>query len=381
MTGTTSNARAALGESSYDWLVLGTPENVYYTTGYRSVAADLFAAHRMLALVSVERTIVVAGASDGAAALESGLAADDYVPFGTFFFESVDGSAPESKMSDRWPTFEEAVAHALTLASFEGRVGLDVAGAAVAPLLTGQHVDVSDATEWIYELRARKLPSEIDRLRRAAMLAEAGIDRAIEVAGVGVSEAELADVVTSTMAAGGGFPRFAVVTSGPRSALSDARPTQRALEPGDLLRFDVGCTVDGYWSDIGRTAVVGPPSGLQTSRYDAILAGEQSQLDMLGPGVIAEALFEVAVDTVEGHGLEPYRRQHCGHAIGLEVYERPVVAPGWSTALKPGMVFCLETPYYEIGWGGMMIEDAVVVTDDGYEMLTTSDRSLRIIEA
>ncbi len=62
------------------------------------------------------------------------------------------------------------------------------------------------------------------------------------------------------------------------------------------------------------------------------------------------------------------------------MYERPVVAPGWETALEPGMVFCFETPFYEIGWGGMMVEDAIVVTEDGADVLTVSDRSLRVIE-
>ena len=182
------------------------------------------------------------------------------------------------------------------------------------------------------------------------------------------------------MAAGGGTPRFTVVTSGPRSALSDARPTERELRHGDLLRLDVGCTVDGYWSDIGRTAVVGEANDLQASRYGAILAGEQAQLEMVRPGITAADLFDVAVSTVEASGLEPYRRHHCGHAIGTEVYERPVIAPGSSTVLEPGMEFCVESPYYEIGWGGMMVEDALVVTADGAEVLTISDRSLRVIE-
>jgi Xaa-Pro aminopeptidase len=91
-------------------------------------------------------------------------------------------------------------------------------------------------------------------------------------------------------------------------------------------------------------------------------------------------LFDAAVATVEAHGLAPYRRHHCGHAIGTEVYERPVVAPGWPTVLQAGMVFCVETPFYEIGWGGMMVEDALVVTEEGAEVMTVSDRSLRVIE-
>ena len=112
------------------------------------------------------------------------------------------------------------------------------------------------------------------------------------------------------------------------SALSDARATDREWNPGELLRFDVGCTFDGYWSDIGRTAVLGEPSSEQARCYAAILAGEGEQLDAARPGMTAGQLFDVAVQAVEAAGLRPYRRHHCGHAIGSEVYERPIVAPG-----------------------------------------------------
>jgi Xaa-Pro aminopeptidase len=334
----------------------------------------------MIAFVSADRTVLVGGASDGAAALESGITPDDYVPFGTFYFESASGSAPESNLAGVHDSLQDAVVDAMARAGVFGRVGVDGGAADLSALLAGEGAEPVDATDWMYELRAIKLPGEVDRLRKAARLAEQGIDAAIAAASAGVTEIELANVVAAEMAAGGGAPRFTVVTSGPRSALSDARPTDRELEAGDLLRFDVGCTYDGYWSDIGRTAVVGAPDHRQASRYAAILAGEEAQLEMVRAGITAESLFDVAVATVEEHGLAPYRRHHCGHAIGTEVYERPVVAPGWPTVLQAGMVFCVETPFYEIGWGGMMVEDALVVTEEGAEVMTISDRSLRVIE-
>lgn len=380
MIDTPTRLRSALAAAPYEWLALGSGPHVGYATGYRSVAGDLFAGHRMLALVSPERTVVVGGASDGAAALEAGIAPDDYVPFGTFFFESAGGAAPETHLSSRHATFAEAAAAAVAQAGLAGPVGHDAGAADLTALIAGAGAAPSDATDWMYRLRAVKLPSEIELLRSAAGLAEQGIDAALAAAGHGATEIELASVVAATMAAGGGDPRFTVVTSGVRSALSDARPTHRPLQRGDLLRFDVGCTFDGYWSDVGRTAVVGEPSSLQQQRYRAILTGEQAQLDAARPGITAAELFRIAVSAVEEAGLRPYRRHHCGHAIGTEVYERPVVAPGHSTMLEPGMVFCLETPFYEIGWGGMMVEDTVVITEDGADALTRSERWLRTIE-
>lgn len=384
MIDTVTKLRSALEESPYDWLALGSAPHVAYATGYRSVAGDLFRSHRMLALVSADRTVLIGGASDGAAVLESAMV-DDYVPFGTFYFESgnfePDGRpAPESELSGQNASFEEAVADAVARVGLTGQVGVDAGAAEVAASLQHAGVDTVDATGWMQDVRAVKLPAEIARLTEAVRLAEAGIDAAIAMAGVGATEIELANVVASTMAQGGGVPGFMVVTSGPRSALSDARPTNRQLARGDLLRFDVGCTVDGYWSDIGRTAVIGEPDDLQRSRYAAILAGEEVQLKAARPGITAGELFDVAVERVEHAGLKPYRRHHCGHAIGLEIYERPIVSPGAATVLAAGMVFCVETPYYQIGWGGMMVEDALVVTATGCDVLSASDRSLRVID-
>jgi Xaa-Pro aminopeptidase len=146
------------------------------------------------------------------------------------------------------------------------------------------------------------------------------------------------------------------------------------------VRFDVGCTYDGYWSDIGRTAVVGEPSDLQASRYRAILAGETAQLEVVRAGITGKELFDAAVDAVEAAGLAPYRRHHCGHGIGTSVYEPPSVSPmGADAVLREGMVLCVETPFYQIGWGGMMVEDCFMVTAQGCQLLTSTDRHMRVI--
>ncbi|MDH3398077.1 MAG: aminopeptidase P family protein, partial [Acidimicrobiia bacterium] len=109
-------------------------------------------------------------------------------------------------------------------------------------------------------------------------------------------------------------------------------------------------------------------------------AGEDAQLRIAAPGVLASTLFATAVESVEDAGLRPYRRHHCGHGIGREVYEPPIVSPGTELPLQSGMVLCFETPFYEIGWGGMMVEDTVVITADGNQRLNHSDRSLRVVD-
>jgi Xaa-Pro aminopeptidase len=370
----TRRLRERLAAARFDTLVLTGPESVDYATGYRSVAGQLQPVSPLAAVVTVDRTLLVAPAADAAPAVERGIAPEDIVPFGRFHFA---GDGPAAARSDRHPGQPEALATALgQLAASHVAVEGPGAGPVLA-LATEQGHQVQDATAWMLETRAVKLPGEQALLRRAAELAEEGIEAAVAIAKPGVTEQELAAAVAGAMVAGGGVPRFVVVTAGERSALADAFPSTQACRPGDLLRFDVGCQLGGYWSDIARTAVVGDPDPLQQRRYDALLAGLEDELALARPGVTAEQLFSVAIRTVEAAGLTPYRRHHVGHAIGLSVYESPIVRPGEDIALEPGMVFCLETPYYELGWGGMMVEETGVVTEDGLELFTSIDRSLR----
>nr|WP_237684418.1 M24 family metallopeptidase [Pseudaminobacter soli] len=123
-----------------------------------------------------------------------------------------------------------------------------------------------------------------------------------------------------------------------------------------------------------RTAVIGEPTKLQAERYAALLEGLDVTIDAMKPGVRARDVFDSGVTAVEAKGFRPYRRQHIGHAIGMAVYEAPVIMPESSDILQAGSTFCLETPYYEPGWGGMMVEDTGLLADNGFELLSTIDR-------
>ena len=369
--------RTELGSAPFDAVLLTSPEAIDYATGYRSVSGQLQRASGLVAVVRTDRTILVAPAADTAPAIEGGIHADDVVPYGRFYFS---GDGPAAGMSERHASLADALRTAVELAGSPDKLAVE--GGALAPAATAAvGPDVEDADEWMLRVRAVKLPGEQALLRRAAELAEDGIEAALAIAAAGVTERDLATAVATAMVAGGGVPRFVVVTAGSRSPLADAFPTANACRPGDLLRFDVGCQLDGYWSDIARTAVIGEPKDLQQQRYDALLAGVEEEFAIARPGVSAGEVFAAAVRRVEECGLRPYRRHHAGHAIGLSVYENPVVRPDEVTVLAPGMVFCLETPYYELGWGGMMVEDTGVVTDTGFELFTSIDRSLRVVPA
>lgn len=382
----TARLRDHLAQAPIDAVLALGVANVDYATGYRSVSGSVHGRAAIAALVGVDRTVLAGPVADAAAAFDAGIGEDEFFAHGRFYFESGDGRAAATALVDQHPTHPDAIVAAVRHAGAAGlRIGLDEAACsdALRERLRSQLPEVTwvDSSAWLLRVRAHKLDAEVALLERSARLAEAGIVSALAVARTGVSESELARVVSRTMVDGGGQPRFVVVTSGPRSALADAEPTDRLLAAGDLLRFDVGCQVDGYWSDIGRTAVVGEPTARQAGHYAAILAGEQAQIEGAHPGVTAEELFALAVRITESSGLAPYRRHHCGHGIGLDPYEAPIIGPGSDEVLEAGMTFCVETPYYEIGWGGMMVEDTFVVTDQGARCLTSLARGLTVIPA
>ncbi|WP_169738914.1 M24 family metallopeptidase [Jiangella gansuensis] len=368
--------RARLAESELDALVLTSPEAVDYATGYRSVFGSLHQGYPLAAVVTVERTWLICPAGDVAAAVDAGTDVDDLTVHGTFYFTGAERiGVPDA----RHRSLAAAVADRL-VALGQVRIGAE-GWVAETSQVRGALPEVADANAWMLSVRSVKLPAEQQLLRRAANIAEAAIDAALAVAEPGVDERSLARVVAETMIARGGDPRYIVVTTGQRSALGDAPPGTTRCLPGDLLRFDLGCQLDGYWSDIARTAVLVEPTPDQERRYGALLEGLMAEIELARPGVRAGDVFARAVETVERHGLSPYRRHHVGHAIGLSVYEHPVVGPGVDTRIETGGVFSLETPYYEFGWGGMMVEDTGVVTESGFELFTSLDRSLRVVGA
>jgi Xaa-Pro aminopeptidase len=229
--------------------------------------------------------------------------------------------------------------------------------------------------------RARmvKSPEEVARLERAAQIAEDGVAAVLAMLKPGVTEREAAYVYEAEILKRGAQPFFTVITIGDRAALADVYPAERALRPGEMVRFDLGCIYHGYRSDIARTAVLGKPDEKLARYYAAILAGETAAMAAMKPGTPVRRIFDIAVQATREAGIPHYQRHHVGHGIGLEPYDPPTLNVATESPLEPGMVFCVETPYYEHGWGGVQVEDAVEVTAAGIRRLTRSSQDLAII--
>lgn len=163
--------------------------------------------------------------------------------------------------------------------------------------------------------------------------------------------------------------------AGRESSLMSTDPDYR-LQPGDLVRLDFGLRVGCYWADIGQTAVLGEPSERMKRRFRALQAGIEVLLDQTRAGVPGADLYNNAIQQVRDAGIPDYDHPHCGHALGLELYDGDVLAPGATEPLEEGMVVNIELPLYEGGWGGMQIEQTVRVTADGCDRLTNSGLEL-----
>jgi Xaa-Pro aminopeptidase len=263
------------------------------------------------------------------------------------------------------------------------RIGLDEAGVfpAAWQRLTEQLGGTTLVPGYAHFRTARmvKSPDEVRRLERAALIAEDGVAAVLGMLKAGVTEREAATVFEQEVLRKGAQPFFTVVTMGERAALADVYASERALARGDLIRFDLGCVYEGYRSDISRTAVLGPPDDKQRRYYDAARDGEIAAIAAMKPGVPVSQIFETAMRVTRERGMPHYERHHVGHGIGLEPYDPPTINAATHTPLEPGMVFCVETPYYEHGWGGVQVEDAVEITPAGVRRLTRSSQELAVL--
>lgn len=369
--------RARMQKSAIDTLLVSSPENVLYASGYESMPATINRRYGYCAIVTAADLLMVAPTADCAAAEEAGIKTDAFYPFGEFYF-----SGEQSGMHGKaWHAgFLDALSAAMARIR-PGRMAVEFnhLPPAISEMLKNAHSDAADATGFMLQVRGQKLPDEIALLRHAAIITEQAIDAGIRAAAMGVTEKEVASVVAATMSMGGGFTRNVTVVGGPRSAYCDCHPTNRPLEPGDLLRFDVGCSYFGYKSDLARTAVIGEPTALQAGRYHALLRGLEAEIEIARAGIEAKEVYEAGMRRVEQEGFADFRRHHLGHAIGMAVYEAPVINAHSTAKLQENATFCLETPYYEPGWGGMMCEDTGIVTASGFELISSLDRSLRVI--
>ncbi|MFW6040246.1 MAG: M24 family metallopeptidase [Thermoplasmatota archaeon] len=239
-------------------------------------------------------------------------------------------------------------------------------------------VDVSDV---IVEARNIKDQEEIGRLRKACEIASEVAEKITDHIEEGVREYELAAELSYMMkkkgATGDAFEIIA--SSGPNTAEPHYTAGDRRLKKGDFVLFDFGCIYKRYRSDITRTFVLGEISEKQKKMYETVLKAQETALEKIEPGVDGKEVHNAAKEVIDDTEFEGKFTHGLGHSLGLSVHDGSGLSPNVDVTLKEGMVFTVEPGIYLPGYGGVRIEDDIVVTEDGYEMLTDADKSLTVI--
>jgi Xaa-Pro aminopeptidase len=228
----------------------------------------------------------------------------------------------------------------------------------------------------IEEQRMVKSLGEVAQIRKSVQVNSEAYARTLRRIRTGVKEQDVAAELDFQMRMlGAEKPAFeTIVAIGERSALPHARPSTRRLEQNELLLIDMGATVDGYTSDMTRVAFTGTPTRQVRDLYRAVLEAQLAAIDAVRPGITAGKVDGVARNVLKRHKLDKQFIHSTGHGLGLEIHEPPRLGKKDKTRLQAGMAITIEPGAYVEGVGGVRIEDTVLVTENGCEVLTPTPK-------
>ncbi len=239
-----------------------------------------------------------------------------------------------------------------------------------------------DAAEVLSSLRVRKDASEIAAMRRAVTVAQNALEAALTAVKIGMTEKELASELTLQLlkqGSGSEMPFPPIVSAGPNSANPHASPTDRKLQKGDLLVVDWGAKVDGYISDLTRTFAIGPVQDEFAKIARIVLDANAAGRAAGGPGIPCARVDQAARALIDKAGYGSYFTHRVGHGIGMDEHEEPYMRGDNQQKLEAGMAYTVEPGIYLPGRGGVRIEDDVIVTSSGVDVLSDMPRELRQI--
>ncbi len=250
--------------------------------------------------------------------------------------------------------------------------------ASLKPLL-GRGTRVRPTSGLVERLRLIKDAEELDRLRQAVRLgAKLFAEVALPAIHPGITEAEIAAQIeyVARRAGAEGMSFETIVAAGPRAALPHGRASGSAIPPKGFVILDFGVILAGYCSDMTRTVYVGRPTAAVRRMYEAVREAQQAAIAAVSPGVPAGRVDAAARRVLRRAGWGRYFTHSTGHGVGLEIHEAPRLGRGQTEILQPGMVITIEPGIYVPGSGGVRIEDMVVVTQRGCEVLTPATKQL-----
>jgi Xaa-Pro dipeptidase len=241
--------------------------------------------------------------------------------------------------------------------------------------------ELVDVAPEIRRLRVIKSSGELEKLGRACSITDAVAEEIMLGLRSGQTELAVSVGIGAAISAHDATLSFETsVQAGPNSAMPHHHPSGRKLQTGDLVLLDFGTAIEGYRADITRMAVIGEPSERQLEIHALVLEAHDAAIAAARAGVTTGHVDAAARDVIAAAGMGDRFFHRIGHGLGLETHEDPSLDPGSTTVLELGMVFTIEPGIYIPGWGGVRIEDDVVVHASGCRVLTKTDRDLRVVK-
>ena len=353
------NLRKKLAEKELDAIFITAPENRRYLSGFTGSAGYL--------LVSQEDALL---ATDFRYIEQAEIQSPDYrvVKAGSewsWFLESLKDLQGQRGRALKMMGFES---HHMTVATYKQITE------AIRDLPSDDSPTFAATTGIVEVLRTLKDQEELALLQRAIDVADAAMEAVSPAVRPGDTEREIAWLLEKTMRELGAdsLSFDTIVASGPNGAMPHHRPSDRAIAPGEPIVIDMGAKVGGYCSDITRTVCVGEPDETFRKIYDTVLGSQLTAIATVRPGMSGGEADELSRVVIAEAGYGENFGHSLGHGVGLAIHEFPRVGPNSKNTLEEGTVFTVEPGIYLSGWGGVRIEDVVLLENDGARVLSTA---------
>jgi Xaa-Pro aminopeptidase len=382
-----------LKREEVDALIATSTENVFYVSNYWSLGKRLGCGGEAYAILPLEESpAIIAPLNEADLLVENQTWIGDFRFYGEF---GVDLGEPEDPTEETGLVMglyssanPEADGASALLKAIEdkglmgAKIALDTSGLSPAQYehlkSKLQGAKLVDGSDLLREIRLVKTEGEVERIKTATTITEDSMDDAMEIARDEITELDLAGMYGYSVAYAGGRVTQNLIGFRDRSAYPNPLPTMYAAKKRDLVRLTLGCTYDHYHSNVSRTGVIGKPLAKVKRRWEAILSAQNAALDAVKPGAKGSEIYTAAEKELANAEATRYPST-LGHGLGIECNEMPLISKTGEDELLEGMVVNIDIPVLELGWGGIQLEDTLLVTSDGYELLTRSDRTLHLL--
>lgn len=376
-----------------DALIASSAENVYYLSNYWSLGKTMGCGIQAYALLPMRGDpAIIAPLNEADLIVDGGTWIDDIRFHGESAIEisQLETVNDQTEVllgiyADAKPETDGVSALLKALEDRElkgGMIALDASGLepSIYERIRGKLPDakIVDGAKLLQNIRLVKTSSEVERIKRATEITEKSMEDALEITRSEIAEVDLAGMFSYSVTYDGGQVTQNLFGFRERSAFPHPVPSTFQARRGDLIRMTLGCTWDHYHSNISRTTVIGQASARVKRRWEAIRNAQDAALDLVCAGTMVSSVYAAAEKELEAAGFERYSSS-LGHGLGLKYNEKPWIKKDSADTLLEGMVVNIDVPYLELGWGGMQLEDTVLVTEGGYELLTKTERDLYLL--